>query len=97
MKTLLVTAVFLGALAVSTLSAQEPQHGDTNFDGRITAKDALLALQWDAGIPSVLALEPCPNGVGNVYLDSYFDSRDALVILQYVAGQIDSLPYEVPS
>jgi hypothetical protein len=59
-----------------------------NDDGAITAIDAALALQYNAGLLGAL---PNPNDA-DVDQNDLIDPLDALLILQYVAGQLPTLP-----
>lgn len=59
--------------------------GDVNGDGQVNSIDALLALQFVAGL-----IGSAPNADTNE--DGSVNSIDALLILQLVAGLIDSLP-----
>ena len=61
--------------------------GDVDCDLTGTAIDAALLLQSEAGL---LADVPCGAGA-DVNGDGAVDSRDAALVLQYVAGFIDSL------
>lgn len=72
--------------SVEILPAEEapPQPGDVNEDGVVDSRDALLILQYDAG----LIEEPAMADLND---DGVVDSRDALLILQYDAGMIESL------
>jgi hypothetical protein len=62
--------------------------GDVNCDGSTTAEDALLILQYAAGMISSL---PCEVNA-DVNSDGRVDSIDALFLLQYVAGLISVFP-----
>ena len=62
--------------------------GDANDDGFVTSVDALLTLQYSAGL-----LEVLPNlSLADVNGDGSADSLDAALILQFVAGLLDGLP-----
>lgn len=62
--------------------------GDVNGDGRIDSIDALLVLQYAAG------LLPSPPGgqLSDVNLDGRTNAIDAALILQFVAGLLGQLP-----
>jgi len=62
--------------------------GDVNCGGAVDAIDALLILQFGAGLLS--SLECGENGDLNG--DGEINAVDAAIVLQYVAGLIDSLP-----
>jgi hypothetical protein len=61
--------------------------GDVDCNGRVTAVDAALILQLDAGIIRALR---CPAN-GDVSDDGSTNSIDALFILQFVAGRLPAL------
>jgi hypothetical protein len=61
--------------------------GDCNHDGSTNAVDALLVLQYTAG------LIPHPGGCGNVNGDGVVNAIDANLIFQYIADFIDRLPW----
>ncbi len=46
-----------------------------------------MILRYSAGLDYTV---PCPNGA-DVNYDGFIDSVDALIILQYVAGLVESL------
>jgi len=62
--------------------------GDVNCDGLVTSIDALLILQYIAGLSG----QPPCLGAADVDLDGDIDAIDATLILQYVAGLIGELP-----
>ena len=62
--------------------------GDVNCNGSVDSVDALLVLQYNAGLVGGL---PC-LGAANVNDDGSITAIDAALILQYAAGLIDSLP-----
>ena len=64
------------------------RRGDVDDDGLVTSIDALLMLQYNAGLLGELA----NLGAGDVNGDSRVDSRDAALILQLTAGLLDELP-----
>ena len=59
-----------------------PPLGDVTGDGRVTAVDALLILQAEAGL---LRLTPAQRRRADVNGDGVVDSRDALLIQRFVA------------
>ncbi len=61
--------------------------GDVDCDGFVTAIDAALILQLNAGLVGSL---PCED-LGDVNSNGTVDSIDASLILQFVAGIIGSL------
>jgi hypothetical protein len=61
--------------------------GDVDCNGRVTAVDAALILQLDAGIIRALR---CPAN-GDVSDDGSTNAIDALFILQFVAGRLPAL------
>ena len=62
--------------------------GDVNCDGMVSAVDAALVLQFNAGLSASM---PCAEGA-DVDGDGDITSVDALLILQFTAGLLDSLP-----
>lgn len=62
--------------------------GDVNGDGEVTALDAALILQYEAGLVDSL---PCLDAA-DVNGDGTVDLEDAGLILQFVANVIGSLP-----
>jgi len=69
-------------------------HGDVNKDGVVDSIDAVLLLQFSAGILFTWTLPfPFTNiGNGDVNEDGVANGLDAVLILQFHAGLIDSLP-----
>ena len=67
--------------------------GDADMNGMIDAVDALLILQYRAGIDGA-ELTSAGLQAADANADGYVDAVDALSILQYRAGLIDSLPPE---
>ncbi len=61
--------------------------GDVNGDGSVSAIDAALILQFDAGLLDSL---PYP-GSADVNVDGGVNSIDAALVLQFTAGLLDSL------
>ncbi len=59
-----------------------PANGDADSDGQTDAVDAALVLQFDARITGPLPCMPCAD----VNADVMWNSVDALLILQAVAG-----------
>jgi len=70
-----------------TCSASSPVPGDVNCSGTVTAVDAALILQYDAGLFSPLA---CPENA-DVNHDGHVNPIDAALILQFDAGLINHL------
>ncbi len=71
----------------------EPELGDVNGDGQITAMDALLALQAATG---KLNLTDEQKAAANVNGDEAVTAEDALVLLQYATQKISELPHVEP-
>ena len=65
-----------------------PLLGDVSCDGEVTSVDAVLVLQFSAGLLPVL---PCQSA-GDVNGDGSVNPLDAILILQFVAGLLSSLP-----
>ena len=66
----------------------EETTGDVNCNGMVSAFDAALVLQFNAGLLGSL---PCSDGA-DVDGDHNISSIDAALILQFTAGLLDSLP-----
>ena len=71
----------------------EPELGDVNGDGKITAMDALMALQAATG---KIDLTDEQKVAANVNGDEEVTAEDALVLLQYATQKIDELPHVEP-
>ena len=67
-----------------TCSTEVP--GDVDCNGLVGSVDALLILQFAAGLGQL----PCPNG--NVNGDTQTNAVDALLVLQFVVGLLPGLP-----
>ncbi len=78
----------LGALSCETALPLSGANGDVNCDGAVNEIDALLVLQYEAGLAPIL---PCPSG-GDVNRDGAVNSIDALLILQLNVGLMGWLP-----
>ena len=66
------------------------RRGDINYDGAVTAEDALLVMRHTMGLIELSGLE---MWLADVNWDDKVDTEDALILLRYVMGVIDSLPY----
>ena len=82
---------------IGTSIRTEPRWGDSDCDGAVTSRDALLVLvgtEKPCRVQSSQVMnfdEPNPYSAdGN--LDGFVDSRDALLILQVEAGLLERLP-----
>ncbi|MCI0856341.1 MAG: redoxin domain-containing protein [Chloroflexi bacterium] len=73
------------------VSAGNSLSGDVNCDGSVSAIDAALVLQSDAGLIGSL---PCPES-GDVNQDGSINALDATLILQFVAGLLGALAVDV--
>ena len=82
----LVIALVAGLASVSFGASQKA--GDVDFDGLVTAEDALLVLRATAGTTS---LSSAQIDAADVTYDGKINSVDALRILLYVCGNINSL------
>ena len=71
----------------------EPELGDVNGDGKITAMDALMALQAATG---KIDLTDEQKVAANVNGDEEVTAEDALVLLQYATQKISKLPHTEP-
>ncbi len=71
-----------------TTDAEEPTYrlGDVNFDGKITAADARLALRFSAKVQVPTAVEAI---VADVITDGVIEAKDARLILR-VAAQLNT-------
>jgi hypothetical protein len=76
--------------AQPVLAGVRPGSGDADCSGRADSLDALLVLQAEAELLSILDL-PCLDAA-NVYIDPSIDANDAAAILRYEAGLLASLP-----
>jgi hypothetical protein len=90
------SALSLGLLAGDDADAMDCSgsivatgNGDANCDGRTDPVDALIILQYDAGLSATL---PC-LGSADVNLDSVVNSIDVLLVLQFALGLIPQLPW----
>lgn len=84
-----VGLVLAGFLAVSVPGhVQAGNSGDANCDLEVTATDAALVLQYDAGLITDFLI--CADPDANV--DQTVNSIDAQLILQFSAGLIAALP-----
>ena len=70
---------------VLTINEQEAIKGDVNYDGIVTAQDALLVLEAVAGKVEFIDIQ---NATADVNNDGKVNAQDASLILQYVAGEI---------
>lgn len=82
-----VTRTFTPTPGPRTPTPTGGSEGDVDCNGRVTAVDAALILQLDAGIIRALR---CPEN-GDVSDDGSTNSIDALFILQFVAGRLPAL------
>jgi hypothetical protein len=87
--------VLAGALALPApdhaqagLGGAAGNSGDANCDLEVTAADAALVLQYDAGL--IAGFQECADPDADA--DQTINSIDAQLILQYSAGFIDALP-----
>ncbi len=77
--------------AVATIEIVDVMLGDTDINGEVTARDALMTLQASAGIISLSELQTLQANVDIGGSDpSEVTARDALKILQYSAELIGS-------
>ena len=74
---------------VITCEGSDPM-GDANCSGTVDAIDALVVLQYSAGL---IAFPTCPQ-YSDVDGNGEIDAIDAVFILQFVAGLIDDLPFD---
>lgn len=66
-------------------------HGDVNGDDYVDVEDAMMVLQYDAGLLEESDLDVT---VGDVSGDGYVDVEDAMLILQYEVGLVETFPVE---
>ena len=64
------------------------EKGDVNCDGKVNSRDALMVLQLNAGLQTILH---CVQNA-DVSQDGRINSRDAALILQFHAGLLGHLP-----
>ncbi len=79
--------------ALKPVLASSPLAGDVTCDESISAIDAALVLQLDAGLLTVL---PCPENA-DVNDDGSTNALDASLILQFVAGLKEWLSTPTPT
>ncbi len=90
-KKALICIMLALALAIGTCAgafAASVKMGDVDFDGLVTAEDALLVLRATAGTS---ALTEAQQSVADVTYDGKINSVDALRILLFVSGNISTL------
>lgn len=90
-KKIVVSLFLVLALAAGISSAAfgaSTKAGDVDFDGLVTAEDALLVLRATAGTQQ---LSTAQVTAADVTYDGTVNSVDALRILLYVCGSINSL------
>ncbi|MBQ5823382.1 MAG: dockerin type I repeat-containing protein [Clostridia bacterium] len=83
----IVCAVALGGFALGALGSSSIA-GDVDFDGKVTAEDALLVLRASADLDMLTAEQ---RKAADVTYDSKVNSVDALRILLYISGNISDL------
>ncbi len=83
---LLVLALTAGIACVAFGASTKA--GDVDFDGLVTAEDALLVLRATAGTQQLSSAQVT---AADVTYDGKVNSVDALRILLYVCGSINSL------
>lgn len=88
-RSLLIAALAAGVAFVALaggVDAGEPTLiGDVDCDGDVTSLDAVLILQYTAGLLDAL---PCPDN-GDPSGDGLTNSLDAQLVLQHTAGLVD--------
>ena len=84
----LLSLVFSGG-AVASWTEEDGYYGDVNFDGKVSALDALLCLQHAV---KLITLEGETAIVADVDGNGVVGSYDALLILQLTVGLIDRFP-----
>ena len=72
-----------------TEDADDIQSGDSLCDGIVDSIDALVVLQYSAGL---ITSKPCSDSA-DINRDGSIDSLDAALILQHVAGLLPKLPF----
>ncbi len=87
---LIVTALVLPLLPVT---ANALTYGDANLDGKVTASDAALVLQYDVKL--ITELEAKQATAADVNGDGKINSADASLILR-IDVKLDPLPGEIP-
>ncbi len=68
---------------------EEIQTGESLCDGVVDSIDALVVLQYSAGL---IVTKPC-SASADVNRDGFIDALDASLILQHVAGLLPELPF----
>lgn len=79
-------SIWQPASAATSTTATIPSRGDVTNDGRINAADALLILQFDAGL--IAPLDAISRVRGDVNRDGRVSPIDAALVLQLEAGII---------
>lgn len=71
------------------IAEQFPVEGDVSGDGRVTAADALMVLQYCVG---AIEFDERQTNSADVDLSGRVDTTDALMILQFTVKKIDKFP-----
>ncbi len=69
----------------------EISYGDINGDGKVNVVDAVMVLRSAADL---LELDESLRAAADVYRDGCIDTKDAVVILRFITGQVGTLPVE---
>ena len=85
------TSAYSNVVSGTATAFPSPLYGDVDCNGTVTATDAALVLQFDAGL---IDTSPCMGGA-DVNRDGATNAIDATLILQLAAGLIES--FDVPS
>lgn len=91
MKKILSVMVALAVLACSfafSTTAADKKAGDVDKDGSVTVEDAVLILRYSAGLETLSASQLVS---ADVTYDGIVNSVDALRVLLFVSGNVNSL------